>query len=121
MLKTLIIALVLALMLLSGIATAQKPVAQLPRVYIDTTWNPPVGGTTWAAHTAAQLSSALTVAVPGDVIVWMRGTIYSGYFRLPRPRTPQESGSISRVPHIAVCRHRARGCHQPTRPTCPRS
>jgi hypothetical protein len=80
--KTVIIAMILALML-SGLATAQKPVAQLPRVYIDTTWNPPVGGTTWAAHTAAQLSSALTVAAPGDITMLDAGTIYSGYFRLP--------------------------------------
>ncbi len=103
MFKTLIIALILALML-SGIATAQKPVAQLPRVYIDTTWNPPVGGTTWAAHTAAQLSSALTVAVPGDVIVLDAGTIYSGYFRLPAKSNPNkkwiyiESSAYSSLP-----------------------
>ena len=68
MFNTSIIALILVLML-SGLATAQKPVAQLPRVYIDTTWNPPVGGTTWPAQTAAQLSSALKAAAPGDTIV----------------------------------------------------
>ncbi len=49
---------------------AQKPVARLPQTYIDTTFSQPVSGTTWAAHTSAQLSSALTSSQPGDVIVW---------------------------------------------------
>ena len=71
-------------------ATAQKPQAVLPQVYIDTTWNRPTGGTTWAAHTSAQLSSALTSAVPGDLIVLDAGTVYSGYFMLPAKSNPNK-------------------------------
>ena len=68
---------------LGGVAAAQKPVPQLPRVYIDTTWNLPLGGTAWAAHTSVQLTSALQTAAPGDIIVLDAGTIYSGYFVVP--------------------------------------
>jgi len=47
----------LALVLvLCGFAVAQKPVAQLPTTYINTTWNQPVGGTTWAAPSKSSLS-----------------------------------------------------------------
>jgi hypothetical protein len=72
----------------SVLAVAQKPVAELPRVYIDTTWNPPLGGTTWAAHTSAQLSSALTASYPGDVIVLDAGVTYVGNFYLPSKANP---------------------------------
>ena len=65
---------------LTAAAPAQKPVAQLPQVYIDTTWNPPVGGTTWAAHTSAQFSSALSSSAPGDTILLDAGMTYSGNF-----------------------------------------
>jgi len=70
------------------VATAQEPQAALPRVRIDTTWNPPTGGTTWAAHTSAQLSSALTTAAPGDIIILDAGKIYSGNFKLPAKSNP---------------------------------
>jgi len=88
----------------SAAAPAQKPVAQLPQVYIDTTWNPPVGGTTWAAHTAAQLSSALSSAVPGDIIVLDAGATYTGNFQLPAKFNPSgkwiyiESSAIASLP-----------------------
>ena len=62
---------------------APKPQATLPQVYIDTTWNLPTGDTTWAAHTSAQLSSALTNSAPGDVIVLDAGITYVGNFKLP--------------------------------------
>ena len=42
--------LLLTVLLLAASLYAQKPVAELPRVYIDTTYNLPQGGTTWAAH-----------------------------------------------------------------------
>jgi len=70
-------------------AIAQKPQAILPQVTIDTSWNPPVGGTTWAAHTAAQFTSALQSAQPGDIIVLDAGTVYSGYFVVPAKSNPQ--------------------------------
>ena len=60
--------------LFTGVATAQAPVAELPRVYIDTTYNLPTGGTTWAVHTPAQLTAALNGSAPGDVIVLDAGT-----------------------------------------------
>jgi hypothetical protein len=72
--------LVAILLLLIGVAVAQKPVAELPRVYIDTTYSLPAGGTTWAAHTAAQLTTALSSSAPGDVIVLDAGTTYTGNF-----------------------------------------
>jgi len=83
---------------------AQKPQAVLPQVYIDTSWNPPVGGTRWAAHTAAQFSSALTSAAPGDVIVLDAGVVYSGNFVLPAKANPNgrwiyiESSALSNLP-----------------------
>ncbi len=67
---------------------AQKPQAALPRVYLDTTFNQPIGGTTWAAHTATQFSSALTAANPGDVIVLDAGTTYTGNFYLRQKSNP---------------------------------
>jgi len=67
---------------------SQKPQAQLPTVYIDTTYNLPAGGTTWAAHTSAQLSSALRTSQPGDVIVLDAGVTYIGNFQLPQKSNP---------------------------------
>src|SRR5215831_1571017 len=67
----------------SGVVAAQKAVVQLPRISIDTTWHSPVGGTTWAAHTSAQLTSALQTAAPGDTVVLDAGVIYSGNFVVP--------------------------------------
>jgi hypothetical protein len=73
---------------LAAIAQSTEPIAQLPSVYIDTTWNPPTGGTTWAAHTAAQLTSALSSSQPGDIIVLDAGVTYSGNFHLPVKANP---------------------------------
>jgi hypothetical protein len=70
-------------LLLATSVSAQKPVAELPRVHIDTTWNLPRGGKTWNAHNAADLSSALAGSAPGDVIVLDAGATYSGNFQLP--------------------------------------
>jgi hypothetical protein len=81
----------LAVLIVTGFAAvspAQRPQAALPQVYIDTTWNPPVGGTTWAAHTAAQLTTALSSSAPGDVIVLDAGTTYSGNFTVPAKTNP---------------------------------
>ena len=99
----LVLALVLTLMF-SGIAVGQMPVAQLPKVTIDTTYNLPSGGTTWAAHTPAQLSSAIKTAQPGDVIVLDAGVTYSGYFQLPAKSNPNNqwiyivSSAIAKLP-----------------------
>ena len=73
--------------LLSVVAIAQMPVAQLPATYIDTPYRQP-GGTVWMAHTAAQLSSAINVSQPGDTIVLDAGVTYLGYFQLPPKSNP---------------------------------
>ena len=73
------------------LAFAQKPQAALPQAHVNTTWNPPVGGTTWAAHTSAQLTSALQTAAPGDIIVLDAGTVYSGNFVLPKKSNPSKA------------------------------
>lgn len=91
-------------LVLCGSAFAQKPVAQLPTNYIDTTWAPPTAGTTWAAHTSAQLASALNVSQPGDVIVLDAGATYAGYFQLPAKSNPNDkwiyvrSSAIAKLP-----------------------
>ncbi len=100
------IAVILGLSVLAlspSLVVAQLPVAELPRVYIDTTWNPPVG-TTWAAHTSSDLSNALVSAQPGDTIVLDAGVIYSGNFTLPAKNNPNqkwlyiESSALSALP-----------------------
>ena len=78
----------LGVVLLTTAASAQKPVAQLPRVYVDTTWNEPKGGTTWRVHKAEELSTALEKSAPGDVIVLDAGVTYSGTFQLPAKSNP---------------------------------
>ena len=78
----------LVAVLLTPPASAQKPVAELPRVHVDTTWIEPKDGTTWRAHTAAELSAALTKSAPGDVIVLDAGATYIGNFKLPGKSNP---------------------------------
>jgi hypothetical protein len=82
-----------------GVAAAQKPVAELPKgitlsgtaysgTVVDTTYNLPMAGRTLAAHTAAQLTTDLDSAQPGDVIVLDTGVIYSGNFTFPAKSNP---------------------------------
>jgi len=99
-----IIAMLGAVLVLTSAASAQKPVAELPRVYVDTTWNEPHGGTTRRAHTAAELSTALAESAPGDVIVLDAGATYVGGFVLPAKENPQkrwiyiESSALAKLP-----------------------
>jgi hypothetical protein len=78
----------------NGQAQSSKPVAQLPLTYIDTTWNPPSGGTTWAVHTSIDLKNALTGSQPGDTIVLDAGATFSptaagvGFFSVPAKANP---------------------------------
>ena len=81
------------LLLLMAVASAaqgwgQMPVAALPQVYLDTTWNPPSGGKTWKAHTAAEFQRALDSSSPGDVIVLDSGASYLGSFTVPAKTNP---------------------------------
>lgn len=77
-------------MLLTLVATAQAqmPTPALPRVYINTTFNAPVGGQTWHPQTSATLTSTLVSAMPGDTIVLNAGATYSGTFTLPMKNNP---------------------------------
>lgn len=85
-------------------ASAQKPQATLPQIYLDTTYSQPTGGTTWAAHTAAQFQSAIRSSVPGDVIVLDAGATYTGNFVLPAKSNPNNqwiyivSSALSKLP-----------------------
>ena len=81
--------LVSLVVLFPTLAMAQPPVAELPRVYIDTTWNPPVG-TIWPAHNSTDLGNALNSAQPGDTIVLDAGVIYWGNFTLPAKNNPNQ-------------------------------
>ena len=77
------------LVLCSVHAQSSKPVAQLPQTYIDTTWNPPTGGKTWAVHTSTDLKNALAGSQPGDVIVLDAGATYnSAFFSLKAKSNP---------------------------------
>ncbi len=72
----------------TALAGAQMPVPALPQTFIDTTWNPPTGGTTRAVHSAATLQSTLNAAVPGDIIMLDAGVTYTGNFTLPAKSNP---------------------------------
>lgn len=74
--------------LAASFAAAQKPVAELPRVKLDTTYNEPKGGKTWKAHSSDELRAALKGSAPGDVIVLDAGTTYTGGFELPAKENP---------------------------------
>lgn len=54
----------------------------LPRIFIDTTFSLPTGGTTWNVSTTAQMNTALASAVGGDVIVITNGSNLQGPFNL---------------------------------------
>ena len=80
----------LTVIVLLAISTmAQKPVAELPRAHIDTTYDVPAGKK-WAAHTSEDLRNALAKSVPGDVIVLDAGATYTGGFQLPAKENPQK-------------------------------
>ena len=88
--------LVLLLGAFSQVMFAQRPVAALPQTYIDTTWNPPTGGTTWAVHSASALQPALNSASPGDIIVLDAGTTYTGNFYLIPKSNPNHQVDLHR-------------------------
>jgi sugar lactone lactonase YvrE len=85
-------------------AMAQEPVPALPRVYIDTTWNPPTGGSTFNVNTSSGFQQALNTSQPGDTIVLQSGAVFSGNFTLPAKANPNhkwiyiESSAYGRLP-----------------------
>ena len=95
---------VAVLCFLVGTCFAQKPVAELPRVYLDTTWTEISGGTNRAVHTGEQLSKALVDSAPGDVIVLDAGGAYTGNFLLPAKSNPNNkwiyviSSNLAKLP-----------------------
>jgi hypothetical protein len=96
------------LLLVSALAAAQMPVPAPPRVYLNTTWNPPSVGFTWHARISADLQNALNSAHPGDTIVLDAGSVYTGNFTLPAKANPLgqwiyiQSSALSRLPAPGV-------------------
>ena len=75
------------LLLFIGVGVAQKPVPQLPQIYIDTTYAPPTGASR-KVHNSDGLRIALDAAVPGDTIVLDAGVTYQGNFTLSAKANP---------------------------------
>ena len=67
---------------LVGIGRAEE-YPELPRVYIQTAYNPPAGGQRYQASTSAAFRAALTAAQPGDIIELAAGVTFTGPFTLP--------------------------------------
>lgn len=68
-----------------ALAAAQPALAalpELPRVYLDTTYAPPVGNTINVAA-GGNLQAAINSALPGDTIVLQAGATYTGPITLP--------------------------------------
>src|SRR5437870_3230677 len=55
----------------------------LPRLWLDTTYVPPTGGTVRAVNAGGDLQAALNVAQPGDVITLEAGATLTGNYTLP--------------------------------------
>ncbi len=89
---------------IAGYATAEMPVPALPQVYVDTRWNPPVGGNTWRAHTPQEFQHALDASSPGDTITLDAGATYEGNFTVPAKSNPNhkwiyiESSELATLP-----------------------
>src|SRR5258706_20611 len=57
--------------------------AELPQVFLDTTYSPPTGGTTWVVNAGGDLQGALNSASLGDIIQLQAGATFTGHFTLP--------------------------------------
>ena len=85
-----LVALVLALAACAGVSSAparagSQPSAQLPRVFLDTTYVPP-GGRVIDVPAGGDLQNALDQAAPGDQVVLEAGATFSGNFVLPEKK-----------------------------------
>ncbi|HEY6403332.1 MAG TPA: hypothetical protein VI479_18060, partial [Blastocatellia bacterium] len=58
------------------------PEPELPRVFIDTTYNPPTGRTI-AVPAGGDFQAAINRSQPGDIITLKAGATYTGNFTLP--------------------------------------
>ena len=59
----------------------------LPNVYIQTTYDPPVGGQLISVNTSAAFQTALNTAHLGDIIELQAGITFTGPFTLPNKTT----------------------------------
>src|SRR6266511_1050261 len=64
------------------------PEPELPRVFIDTNYNPPTGRTI-PVPAGGDFQAAINQAQPGDIITLKAGATYTGNFTLPA-----KSGSV---------------------------
>ncbi len=82
---------------------AQEPFPAAPRVFIDTTWSPPVGNT-WNVNTSTTFQQALNASQPGDTIILDNHVVYTGNFNLPAKTNPAnkwiyiESSALANLP-----------------------
>ena len=60
-----------------------QTVPELPRVFLDTTYAPPVGGSIRRVNAGGDFQAALNSAQPGDIIELEAGATFTGHFLLP--------------------------------------
>lgn len=60
---------------------------ELPREYINTTFELPAGGNTISVHAGDSIQSALDSANLGDVVILQAGATFTGVFTLPKKET----------------------------------
>ncbi len=66
---------------LPAVALAASP--ELPRVFLDTTYAPPTGGTVHTVNAGGDVQAALNAAQPGDVVTLEAGATFAGNYTLP--------------------------------------
>ena len=67
---------------IASLDAAYATLPESPRVFLDTTYSPPVGNTI-VVNAGGNLQAALNNAVPGDTIVLQAGVTFTGPFTLP--------------------------------------
>src|SRR5437879_5925892 len=72
----------LAAVVAPSAAFAQR-LPQLPQVFLNTTYAPPVGGQVISVNEGDDLQTALNRANPGDIIELQAGATFTGNFNLP--------------------------------------
>ncbi|MEP7196149.1 MAG: T9SS type A sorting domain-containing protein [Saprospiraceae bacterium] len=75
----------LILIKLPTISAAKYPT--LPQIFIQTSYNPPVGGQIFHVNTSANFQAALNSAKLGDLIELQAGITFTGPFTLPNKTT----------------------------------
>ena len=99
-------------------AIAEHPVAEKPRVFIDTIYRHPSGATLWVGKDG-DLQATLNSAQPGDTIVIDAETTYTGNFTLPAKSNPGqkwiyiESSAIAKLPAPGMRVSPADGANMP--------